>query len=231
MCRCLAGWGRAGAGQVPAGCGPRWGPAPRVTPRGVHTGEMGSGATVRDPRPGWDGGNGAAARSPGGDAGGRDEVAVPCLPAVRAGEVPAGGLGYPPGAARAGGGRTPLVDQAHGDPGGLGLVEQGADQVPDPPISGPLAVPPSCLEVQDAARIPDRQYTDLVVHGPGDDLFGGLVLGLADPPHMPGLRLPLAPAVLAPPPRPPLPELRCPAGRSPARPSEPADSPEPGQAR
>jgi hypothetical protein len=22
VCRCLAGWGRAGAGQVPAGCGP-----------------------------------------------------------------------------------------------------------------------------------------------------------------------------------------------------------------
>ena len=52
------------------------------------------------------------------------------------------------------------------------------------------------------ARVPIR-----LLHGPGDDLLGGLVLGLADPPGVPGLGFPLAAAVLAPPARPALPGL------------------------
>jgi hypothetical protein len=181
----------------------------------VHTGQVGSGATVRDPRPVRDGGDDAAAGSPGGDADGRDQVAVPALPAVRAGEVPAGGLGNPPGASGAGGGRAPLVDQAHGDPGGLGLVGQGADQVPDPPVPGPLIVPPSCLEVQDTAWITDGEGTDPVRRGPGDDRFGGFVLGLPDPPHVPGFGFPLAAPVLAPPAGAALSRLRRAAGGGP----------------
>jgi len=93
-----------------------------VAPRRVYTGKVRPRATVRDPRTCGGGGDGAAAGCPGGDAGGRDEVAVPAVPAMRAGEVPPGGLGDPPGAGRAGGGRAPLVDQSHGDPGGLGLI-------------------------------------------------------------------------------------------------------------
>jgi len=55
-----------------------------------------------------------------------------------------------------------------------------------------------CLEVQDAARVPDDQGADPVRHSPADDLLGGLVLGLADPAGVPGLGFLLASAVLAP---------------------------------
>ena len=126
------------------------------------------------------------------------------MPAVRAAEVPPGGLGHPPGAGRARRGRAPLVGQVHGDPGGGGLVPQGADEAADPPVPHPLVMPAVGIQVQDAARVPDRQGADLVVDGPGDDVFGGLVAGLPDPPGVPGLRRPLAAPVLPPPPRPPL---------------------------
>jgi len=49
----------------------------------MHTRQVGSRATVRDPRPSWDNGDDAAARCAGGDAGGRDQVAVPDLPAYQ----------------------------------------------------------------------------------------------------------------------------------------------------
>jgi hypothetical protein len=139
---------------------------------------------------------------------------VAVLPAVRAGEIPPGGLGDPSAASGAGRGRAPLIDQEHADRGGLGLIRQGADQVSDPPVPGPLVVPPACLEGQHAAGVPDRQGADPVLHRPGDDLVGGFVLGLADPPGMPGFGFPLAAPVLAPAPRPALPGLRGAGGGS-----------------
>jgi hypothetical protein len=57
----------------------------------VHTGEVTSGSTVRDPRLLGEGGDGPAAGCAGGDAGSRDQVAVPGLPAARAVEVAPGG--------------------------------------------------------------------------------------------------------------------------------------------
>ena len=61
-----------------------------------------------------------------------------------------------------------------------------------------------------------RQCCDPLRHGPVDDRFGGLVLGLADAAAVPALDQAGPVTGLTPPPRPPLPRLRCPAGgRSP----------------
>jgi hypothetical protein len=140
---------------------------------------------------------------------------VPRVPAVRAAEVPPGGLGRPPGAVRAGGGRAPLVDKADSDPGGLGLVFQGADEVADPPVPGPLIVMPPRVLVQDAARVADRQRPDPVLHRPRHDGLGGLMLGLPDPPQVPGLSVPLPALVPPPAARPALPRPGGAAGRGP----------------
>jgi hypothetical protein len=58
--------------------------------------------------------------------------------------------------------------------------------------------------VQDAAGVADGEGPDPVVGGPGHDGLGGLVLGLADPPQVPGLGVP-RPALGAPPAARPLP--------------------------
>jgi hypothetical protein len=164
----------------------------------VHTGKVRAGSAVRDPRAlgGWGDGGAAVA---GGDVGGRDQVAVPVVPAVRAAEVAPSGLGDPAGAGGAGGGGAPLVDQPDGDPGGLGFIPQGADEVPDPPVTGALVVPPARVQVEHAAGVADRERPHPVFDGPGHNCFGGLVLGLADPPPVPGLGRALTAAVLAPP--------------------------------
>jgi hypothetical protein len=164
----------------------------------VHTGKVIAGSAVRDPRSSSGRGDDAAAAVAGGDVGGRDQVAVPVVPAVRAAEVAPSGLGYPAGAGGAGGGGAPLVHQPDGDRGGLGLILQGADEVPEAPVAGPLVVPPAGVEVEDAAGVADRERPDLALDGPGHDGFGGFVLGLADPPPVPGLGRALVAAVLPP---------------------------------
>jgi hypothetical protein len=153
----------------------------------VDTGQVPAGSAVRYLSPGWDWGDGPAARCAGGDAGGRDEVAVAFQPAVRAAKHSSGGLGDPPVAGRAGGGRAPLVDERQGDGGGLGLVAQHGDQLPGPPVADPLAVDASGVQVQDASRVAHDQGADLAVDGPFDDVAGCLAVGLADPADMPGL--------------------------------------------
>jgi len=62
-------------------------------------------------------------------------------------------------------------------------------------------MPPARLQVQDAARVADRQHRDPALHSPGHGGLGGFVLGLPDPPQVPGLGVPLPALVLAPPPR------------------------------
>jgi len=179
------------------------GAPPRVTSCRVHTWQVRPGPAVRDP-PGHLGGDGAATRA-GGDVGGRDQVAVPGLPAVRAAEDPPGGLGHPPGTRGAGRGGAPLINQSDGDPGDCGLVGQGADQVPDPPAAEPLVVSTPGGQAEHTARVADRQRADPVLDRPADDGRGGLVLCLADPPPVPRFDGPLAAPELPPPPRPLLP--------------------------
>jgi hypothetical protein len=163
----------------------------------VHTWQVRAGSAVRDPLTFSGRGDGAAAVT-GGDVGGRDQVAVPAVPTVRAAEVPPAGLRYPAGAGGAGGGGSPLVHQPDGHSGSLGLVGQGADKVPDPPVAGALIMPPARVQVQHAAGVADRERPDLALDGPEHYGFGGLVLGLVDPPPVPGLGRALATAVLPP---------------------------------
>ena len=152
----------------------------------------------------------------GGDGGGREQVAVPNQPTVRAGHNPPGGLGDAPSAGGAGGGGAALVYQPHRDPGRLGLVPQCREEMADPPCASAVVVPPPGLRLQDAAGVADRQGADAVLNGPGDHLAGGFVLGLANPAAVPRLHHLLAAPVLAPPPRPALPGCGNPAGYRPA---------------
>jgi hypothetical protein len=87
-------------------------------------------------------------------------------------------------------------------------VPQSADEVADPPVPDTLVVAPPRSKVQDTARVTDRQCPGPLLHRPGHHCPGGFVLGLADPPLVPGFGGALRAAVLPPPPRPPLPRLR-----------------------
>jgi hypothetical protein len=70
--------------------------------------------------------------------------------------------------------------------------------MPDPPGADPLIVPPPGVAAEHAARVANGQSADSVLHGPADDGLGCLMLGLPDPPLVPGLHLPL-PAPVPPP--------------------------------
>jgi hypothetical protein len=61
-------------------------------------------------------------------------------------------------------------------------------------------VDPADGEVQDATGVTDRQGPGPLLHRPGDDGLGGLVVGLANPPLVAGLGGALGAAVLTPPP-------------------------------
>jgi hypothetical protein len=138
------------------------------------------------------------------------------MPAVRTAEHPPGGLGDPAGAGRAGSRGAALVGQRDSDPGGLGLVTQHGHQVSQPPVPGPLVVPPPRGQAQYPPRVADRQCADPVPHRPADHHLGGLMLGLPDPPSMPRLDHPLPAAVLPPSPRGTPPRHRGAARRGPA---------------
>jgi hypothetical protein len=60
-------------------------------------------------------------------------------------------------------------------------------------------MPPARVEREDPARVADRQHPRPLFDCPGHDGLGGFVLGLPDPPRVPGLDLPL-PALVPPPP-------------------------------
>jgi hypothetical protein len=191
--------------------GPFGGPCcrtpPRVTSCRVHTWEVRPGPAVRDPRTRW-GEDGAAAR-PGGDVGRRDQVAVPGVPAMRAGEYTSDGFRHPTGTRRAGRGGATLIDQRDSYPGYLGLVAQRGDQIADAPGVHSLVMSPPCVQAENAARVADCQRADPVPGSPVDQDLGGLVLRLPDPPLVSGRRLSLAAAVSPPAPRPALPGLGC----------------------
>jgi hypothetical protein len=73
-------------------------------------------------------------------------------------------------------------------------------------------VPPPRTKVQDAAGVADRDRPGPALYCPRHHRLGGLVLGLADPPQVPGLGRAFAAAVLPPPPRSALPGSGCAAG-------------------
>jgi hypothetical protein len=71
---------------------------------------------------------------------------------------------------------------------------------------------PARVVVGDACGVAHDEGADLVLDGEGDDLLGGLVLGLMDATAMAGFDPPQAGPVAAPAPRPALPRLRRAAG-------------------
>jgi hypothetical protein len=167
--RCPGTAGRDGGGAAPTSC---W----------VDTGQVPSGSAVRDPGPGWDRGDGSAAGSAGGDAGGRDQVAAPFQPAVRAGEDSSGGLGDPLAAGRAGRGRALVLSSSPKVPSkrpGTTLppppvqLQHRAPHVPRRPQK-PEAAPR--LPARDSQPAPRRPVNDRHAHP-------------ADPPHQPPRRV------------------------------------------
>jgi hypothetical protein len=80
-----------------------------------------------------------------------------------------------------------LVDQANSDTGSFGLVAQGLEQVGSAPLPQPEVLHPTGVMVGDAGQVADRQHADRVADGKGDDLAGGLMVGVVDPATVPGL--------------------------------------------
>jgi hypothetical protein len=100
-----------------------------------------------------------------GDVVGTDQIPVPLEGAMGTGEPPALGLGDPPPAAGAGGGGATLIHQPHHDPGLLGLVAQGLEQVGAAPFPQPEVLHPPGVLVGDALKVAHDQGPDLVVDG------------------------------------------------------------------
>jgi hypothetical protein len=147
----------------------------------------------------------------GSDVVGTDQITVPGELAVVAVELAAAGLGDPLLAGGAGGGGAPLVHQPHHDPGLLGLVAQGLEQVGTAPLSQPPVLQPTRILVGDSRRVPGQQRADPLLDGEGDDLLGGLMVGVVDAAAMPRLGTPDSGSLTTPPPRAALSRL----GRSP----------------
>jgi hypothetical protein len=141
-----------------------------------------------------------SAASLGGDVVGADQVPVPLEPAMRAAKLAALGFGDPLVAGWAGGGGAPFVHQPHHDACLFGLVAQGLHKVGAAPPPQPEVVHPAHLPASDPFGIANQQGADALPHREGDDLFGGLVLGLVDATAMASLDLPQSGPVAAPPP-------------------------------
>jgi hypothetical protein len=83
----------------------------------------------------------------GGDVVGTDQIPVPLQSTVRAAKLSALGRGDAPPAGRAGGGAAALIHQPHRDPGLLGLVLQGLQQVSAAPPPQPQVLHPTDVAV------------------------------------------------------------------------------------
>src|SRR3989440_9917074 len=157
------------------------------------------GPTVRDAC--W-GTRGPAAS--GGDVPGTDEVAVAPMPAVRAGEPPSPRPGDASVALRAGGRRPPLVHEHDLDARQLRLVRQAPQQVGAPPVAKRQVLTVPAIPGGDALGVAHDHGSHLVAHQPGHHGLGRLVVGVADPAAVAGLRSPPGRPGGAPAPAPPL---------------------------
>jgi hypothetical protein len=98
----------------------------------------------------------------------------------------------------------------------FGFVAQNFDQLSDPPVPDALVMTPTGVRGQHSSRITDAQCAGPLPDGPLDDRFRRLVLGLADPPGVPGLDLALSRSMAPPPPGALLAGFGSAAGRRPA---------------
>jgi hypothetical protein len=169
-----------------------------------------AGAAVLDEHGQRRAGGSAAGR--GGDVGGSDHIPVALQSTAVAAEPATRGLGDPQAAGRAGGGGAALVHQPHHDAGHLGLVPQrlhqgGAAPLPQPPVLHPARIP-----VSDPRRVAHQQPAHPLLAREGDDLLGGLMVGLVDAAAMARFGTPQASPMAPPTARPALPRRGCPPG-------------------
>jgi hypothetical protein len=151
----------------------------------------------------------------GGDVVGTDQIPVPLQSTAGAVESAARGLGNPLLAGRASGGGSPLIYQPHHHPHQFGLVPQGGlQQVGTAPPPQPEVLHPAHVLVGDACGVAHDEGADPLLDGEGDDLLGGLVLGLVDAAAMARLDPAQASPMAAPAPRPSLAGPGCAAGGS-----------------
>jgi hypothetical protein len=129
-----------------------------------------------------------------------------------AAEPAAVGLGDPPSARRAGRGGAPLVHQPHDDPGLLGLVAQRLHKVGAAPLPQPPVLHPARILLGNAVGVAHDEGPDLMLDGEGDDLLGGLMVGVVDAAAMASFGTPQAGSVAAPATRPALPRRGRPPG-------------------
>ena len=169
-----------------------------------------AGPTVLDER--WEPSARGSAAGLGGDVAGTNQITVPLEAAVPTAEPAALGLGNALPADRAGGGGVTLVHQPHHDACQLGLVPQGLQQVGAAPLPQAEVLHPTGVPAGNALGIAHHQGADTLPDSEGDDLLGGLMLGLVDTAAMPGLGPPHARPVVAPTPRPAPPWSWCPSG-------------------
>ena len=121
-----------------------------------------------------------SAASLGGDVAGTDQIPMPRQPTMAALEPATRGLGDALAAGGAGGGGAPLIHQPHHHPRQFGLVAQCLQQVGAAPLPQPPVLHPAHVPVGNAFGIPDHQGPDPLLDSEGDDLLGGLMLGLVD---------------------------------------------------
>jgi hypothetical protein len=134
----------------------------------------------------------------GGDVAGTDQIPVPFEAAERTAKLSAPGLRYPPPAGRACGGAATLIHQPNDNACLLGLVPQRLHQVSAAPSSQAEILHPTSVVLGDALEVTHHQGAHPLLHDEGDNLPGGLMLGLVDATAMPRLRLP-QPGPMSPP--------------------------------
>jgi hypothetical protein len=155
---------------------------------------------------------GGSAANLGGDVGGTDQVPVPAEGTGRAAESAPRWFRNPSAAGGAGGGGAALIHHTNLDAGAFGLVAQRQDQVGAAPLPQPQVVDWTAVVSGDTRGVSDHQHPDPVLDGEGDDLLGGLVMGLADTATMTVLDPAQFGAMVSPAARAALPRPGCPVG-------------------
>jgi hypothetical protein len=154
-----------------------------------------------------------SAADPGGDVGGTDQLPDAKRSCRTGSEIGDRMVWDPSPAGWAGGGGPELIHQPKVDAGPFGLVGQGFDQMGAAPLPQPQVVHPTGVVGGDAGGITNHQYPDSMSDGEGDNLVGGLMVGLVDVAAMATLDT-AQPGPMAPPAAgAALPRFGCPSGR------------------
>ena len=150
----------------------------------------------------------------GGDVGGTDQIPMPMQSAVRTTEPATLRLGHPLMAGWTGGGTATLVHQSYCDSCQFCLVPKRLHKVEVAPLPQAEVLQSTGIPVGYAREVTHHQDPNPVPQGEGDDLLGGLVMGLVDTTAVARLSTADPGPVAAPAPRAALARLRRPPGGS-----------------